>query len=399
MAFDATAGGASPEVELLICCARTHIDSKTGDRMKALLGRDLDWTRLLNLAARHGLRPLLFYHLKAHSPESVPADSFIQLKDHFQNNIKRNLFLTAELLRLLKLFEANGVRAIPYKGPALASFVYGDLALREFVDLDFLVRREQAVRARDLMVSQGYRPDFHLTDAQEAAFILYHCEHLFVHNETNAIVEIQWALAPRFFSLPIDYDRLWERLEPVSFNSNQVMTLSAEDLLLVLCVHGSKHLWERLEWICGVAELIRAKKEIEWAEVMKRSAQVRASRMLLLGLVLASDLLDADIPEEVLQAADADPAVRALALRVRERLFRGGGDYPTEFESSLFHVKSRENLADKLRYWFLILATPTVGDWQLLRLPRSFTFLYYPVRGARLVCKYVPVLLRSLWSK
>jgi hypothetical protein len=253
----------------------------------------LDETTCTRPAARS--EALLFYHLRTLPPEFLPADGFIQLSDYFQHNIKRNLVLTGEMLKLLKLFEASGIHAIPWKGPSLAASVYGDIGLREFVDLDFLVQREQVAPARDVLISQGYRPDYQLTGSWEEAFLRYQCEHVFYHEENREIVEIQWAIVPRYFSLPMDYNRLWERLEPVSFNSNQAMTLSAEDLLLVLCIHGSKHAWQRLEWICGVAELARAKKEINWARVMERAAQVRARRMLLLGVLLAGDLLDADI--------------------------------------------------------------------------------------------------------
>ena len=35
--------------------------------------------------------------------------------------------------------------------------------------------------------------------------------------------------------------------------------LAPNDLLLILCVHASWHLWGRLLWICDVAELIRGK--------------------------------------------------------------------------------------------------------------------------------------------
>ena len=50
-----------PEVELLLCCGRLHLDSARRERIAFLLGGQLDWRRLLELAAVHCLLPLLFF--------------------------------------------------------------------------------------------------------------------------------------------------------------------------------------------------------------------------------------------------------------------------------------------------------------------------------------------------
>ena len=47
-----------------------------------------------------------------------------------------------------------------------------------------------------------------------------------------------------------------ERLEEVGVAGTTFLTLPADVLLVALCVHGAKHVWERLGWIVDVAELI-----------------------------------------------------------------------------------------------------------------------------------------------
>ena len=49
-----------------------------------------------------------------------------------------------------------------------------------------------------------------------------------------------------------------ERLEEVATAGTTFRTLPADVLLVALCVHGAKHVWERLGWIVDVAELIAA---------------------------------------------------------------------------------------------------------------------------------------------
>jgi hypothetical protein len=137
------------------------------------------------------------------------------LQDHFYKNTHRNLFLTGELLRLLNLFEAQGIFAIPYKGPALAAVAYGNLALREFADLDILIRKQDVQRAKELLTSAGYRPEDRLTRAQEAALLRNTHEHAF-RRDDKGLVDLHWGVVERHFSFPLDPERLWERLERVS---------------------------------------------------------------------------------------------------------------------------------------------------------------------------------------
>jgi adenylate cyclase class IV len=117
--------------------------------------------------------PLLFWQLDAISPETMPSDILDELGAYFRANNIRNLSLTRELLRLSREVETRGIPVIPYKGPILAALAYGNLALREFGDLDVLVRTQDVLRAKELLASFGYRPAYRLTRAQEAAYIRY----------------------------------------------------------------------------------------------------------------------------------------------------------------------------------------------------------------------------------
>jgi hypothetical protein len=90
----------------------------------------------------------LYQSLNTTCPEAVPKANLAQLRNYFHANAQRNLFLTQELLKLLTLFKTNGISAIPYKGPVLAVAVYGNLALRQFGDLDILVHKRDVLRAK-----------------------------------------------------------------------------------------------------------------------------------------------------------------------------------------------------------------------------------------------------------
>jgi hypothetical protein len=377
-----TQRGTRPEDDLLRYCARMRIDSENGERIELLLRKELDWPYLSQKALRHGLMPLLYRNLKSTCPNAVPEAVLGQLRQYFLANAARNLFLTEELLELLHLFEAHGIPAIPYKGPVLAASIYGDLTLRQVSDLDILIRKEDMLEARDLLVPLGYRPQFELTHAQAAAYQRSQYEFLLIRNKGRLTVELKWEIVDRFFSFPMDYECLWGRLKPISLDGKEVLTFSPEDLLLILCVHGAKHLWTNLIWVCDVAELVRLYRGLDWEWVMKQASAVGSQRMLFLGLFLARSLLDAPLPEEIRKQVEAEPMVKRLAKQVEQRIFHESDGLPGLWETSLFHLKGRERLKDRIWYCSRLAMSITPGDCL--------------IRPVRLVGKYG---LKPLWAR
>jgi hypothetical protein len=392
-----------PEIELLLCCARTVRSPEVTARIRALLQESMDWEYLLRTARRHGVAPLLYWHLDATCSDAVPENTFDRLRDHFRANGLRNLFLTGELLRILNAFEAREILAIPYKGPALAASVYGNLALREFNDLDILIHRGDVPKAKEVLTSMGYQARYWLTRTQEAAFLRSQREHPFRRDDGKSVVELHWGIAERHF-FPLDTERLWERVNRIPLAGNTILNLSPEDMLLILCAHGTRHAWERLEWVCDVAELIRVRREdMGWEQLIAQARALGSERMLLLGLFLANDLLGATLPKKVSERVRADPTVKALAERTCEQLFQET-DHPTGFLKGhegapafhSLHFKVREHLRDRIRYFVSKMTALRGEDWELLPLPTFLFPFYYVLRAIRLIGKYGPRILKRL---
>jgi hypothetical protein len=386
--------GARPEAELLLRLARVALDGAAAERVRALPRHDLDWGYLLRAAGAHGTAPLLYWHLDRVAPDAVPAPALDSLRQRVLDNARHNLLLTAELLELLRVFAAHGVRAIPFKGPTLAALAYGNLALRQFGDLDLLLCRTDLPRARGLLAAEGYRSDLRLAPAQEEAYLTSIGQMPFVKEGQGILVELHAAIMPRDFHFPFGLERLWPRLRPVSLAGREVHAPAAEDLLLVLCAHGTKHAWACLGWVCDVAELLRANPEMNWPAVVAGARSLRCERILALGLLLAHDLLQAPVPAGLVRRARSSPAARGLAAQVGRQAFREADGRPGGLRDALFQLQARERLGDGLRYAISLALAPTVADWTSVRLPGPLSFLYHLVRPARLAKKYGRLALR-----
>lgn len=378
-----------PENQLLLCCATLCDSPDRIIRIRNLTGTEIDWAYFLRTARRHRVMPLLYWNLKKVHFEAVPEGVVKELFNEYRINMIRNLFLSAKLFDLLDLFRANGISVIPYKGPTLSVLAYGDISLRHFVDLDFIVHRDDVIRAKRLLLSEGYAPEYFLPADQEAAYLQHECEYNFFDHRRKILVELHWDIVQKYFSCHFDVNRLWDDLKPVSLLGKQVMTVSPEQLVLILCLHhGAKHQWETLGWISDIAQLAGVCNESHWQKILNTVSNSGLERILFLGLYLAREMLGADLPDEINRKVMDDLTIPSLGAEVRKRIFTEAERAPGEAERFLFYIGMRENLKDKAAYCFRRLFTSTQSDWSFLRLPAPFFPFYRFLRPLRLVKKF-----------
>jgi hypothetical protein len=371
---------APPEAELLLCVGR-RADAETAARAERLLTEEIDWPRLLDLARRHGVEPLLHQLLQRLPAGAAPSELVEPLRRRYREISVQNLFLAGELLRIVERFRGEGISLIPCKGPLLAIAAYGDLSLRRFLDLDLLAPPEDFGRARRLLGELGYRRS--LAAPHEDAFLQSFGQLPLVRDDGRSLVELHANLGMRGFPYRASFAELWDRRETVPLAGREIGTLRAEDLLLYLCVHGAKHQWERLSWICDIAAVLRSRPDLDWDHVQREAARLHCRRMLELGLCLPRVLFDVETPG----AMHSTPIVRTMAAKIERGLFRDGP--PGAVESAAFHFHARERWRDRLHCATSLLLNPTPADWEQSRLPSRWRRLHAALRPFRLLRKHL----------
>jgi hypothetical protein len=375
----------APEIDLILSGLRARY---SGDRseLERVAARDLDWSQVEELARQHAVTPLLHGELVHLQDELVPHDARARLRAKAEQNGIRNLEQSAELLRLLERLDQAAIEAVPYKGPVLAAEIYGDVALREFVDLDILVNPQHVMRAVRLLEDDGYRPHHTLTPKQER-FLLRTGHDRKLIRDGRFVVEIQWALADSTHVLPRNLGPMFRRARPVSLGGSSVRTLSPEDMFLVLCIHASLHFWERLAWVCDVAEAIRRWPDLDASVLARRARAAGAMRMVLLGLEMSQRLLGVEPDWHV----GASPAERAAAVRLADELVdlaASQGPSPDGRAQLRLRLAMCDHAIDRGRELLRLLLTPSQSDWMSVELPDPLWPLYYPIRLVRLAWSY-----------
>jgi hypothetical protein len=264
-------------------------------------------------------------------------------------------------------------------------------------DLDLLVRRADASRALELLLQRGYHLPENVSARQAQVLIR---DYILVELDGEGArphIELHQAFTLKFPIGELDLDVMLRDLRPVPLAGLQVPTFAPEDLLLVLCFHGGRHLWERLAWLADITELIRV-QELDWDYLFARAARFRSTRVLLLGLALSQELLDASLPPRVAARVQADRTALKLATEVRARLF--GPDDRHSFSLGLpfhlFQLRAMDQLRGKVNYVYRSIVVPAPEDWRAVALPDPLFPLYYAIRPVRLAAAYaLRVLSRS----
>src|ERR1700722_11573800 len=127
------------ELQLLLACARVSTDEAEKAAIRALLDDKVDWTAFTRQALEHGLASLAGQTLTRVAPDAVPDEILDAFRAVIEQTRRRNTVLFEELAEIVSALSRRGVEAIPFKGPTLALQAYGDLGLRVFRDLDFLI--------------------------------------------------------------------------------------------------------------------------------------------------------------------------------------------------------------------------------------------------------------------
>ena len=371
------------ESELLIrCCAASAPGSAA---IGELAARPVDWDRFLALANRNSVTPLVAARLRTETAANLPPRVARAIELSYQINALRSNHLAGCAAEIAGSFAASGVPAIAIKGPTLAVAAYGDVALRVFGDLDFMVRLADLPRATEVLARIGYSSATYLAEAVESGFF---ADVSLDFSREDSVVDLHWQLSPSYFPFAPEGEQVWDRTSEVDLLGRRVRVLGPPDSILFQACHGSKHGWRTLAQICDFARLLATARPVDWMSLLDDARRMRSPRMLLLGADLAHSLELCEVPAELLDAIRRDSHIASLSRRVTRGIF--DLNRAADFEEWTIGLGTIEKLRDRFNYLIERLIAPKLSDRVLMPLPRALYPLYYPARPILLAIKHRP---------
>jgi len=363
--------------EWLCYFLRVEADTTEARNLKSL--STPDWDDIIQRSIKHKVSPLLYHRLKSrYSDEDIPDNVVPGLRDICLHSIARNVRLYHGLSKVLKGLKNDGIPVIVLKGAHLAEAVYNNIALRPMTDIDLLIKKADLSRAGEKLLGLGYVQSGNSCVTQS---------HLAAYTKPGGVrIEIHPVIEIPTSPFKIDVDGLWERARPAMIAGVKVMVLSPEDLMLHLCIHASfhHHFTMGLRPFCDISEILRYyRNEIDWAQVQSRARQWGAGKCVYLTLYIAGDLLDAAVPDTVLNALKPDDLDPEIIMRVREQIFTDQAmDANVCIASPLARMWGADRLRDKVT---VCLKNAFLSPRALAKLypvsPFSkWIYFYYPLR-------------------
>ena len=345
------------EWPVLLACASPFPETL---KLPAML-RAADAERLVALAEEHGVVGHVAASLGKLDRAVFPPELRPALRNRQHAQAVFSLLITAELFRVLDRFVSERIGALVVKGPVLSVQAYGDPGMRRYGDLDLLVRQRDIRRARELMIAAGYESRVPL---RAIAAGKIPGQYLFSKPEKKLIVELHNERTLRYFPRRLPIEECFARQIRVPLDGHEVPALSLEDELVLVSIHGAKHFWDRLLWIADVAALVSRQTGIDWERVRSSAKAVGAERMLHTGLRLASDLLQAKLPEHVQAMVQADVAAARLAKETRQWLPAAGYAPMGLVQRAALRWRMRGGLVAAPGYLLRLSFSPTEEDWK-----------------------------------
>jgi hypothetical protein len=377
----------STRLKLLIECCRHEVDYEILEYHAAEI---TEWDIFLDSAYVHGVFPLVHKALKAVT--TVPEHVKRYLKTSNLEIARRNMTMTTELVKIMKLFEDNGIEVITFKGPVLSQIIHGDITQRQYADIDILLcNAKELFYSGELLIKSGYAFDYSLKFLKNKALLKIFKDVTFANSRVS--LELHWKLFEDKFIQNNHANKFDFNAYFCEINGYMIRTLELDSLLFYLCIHGSKHFWERVEWIVDIDRLVRRNDIIDWVKIDSCAKVMKTDVMLYLGLALTHQLFDTPLPDWILNKIKKNHKVEKLVSLINEEFVNNPIIQVYEEKISWKYISMSSMIHDN---WILAMKTffknifqIKVEDVYLVNLPWYITPLYYVIRPFRLLKDYI----------
>ena len=372
----------TPQENIILLSAKIHPSEAELQALNAQIELVHDWELVTRNLTERGMAPLFYSKLpKLSNRTLIPTVSYGHLKQVYYRTLTRGMMLYEVFRRVADALTLNGIRVVALKGVHLAEWLYQDIGLRQFSDIDLLVRKEDAEKCLKILRDMGF-----VQSGDEVSQLIMEKSDIIhypamVMNDIS--IEIHINLNRPGKAEHLDARKFIHCAEPLVINHSRVHVLELYDLLIFLCVHLEKHFQSgELQFTCfsDLTNLIDIRyDEIDWQKLEIRSKLSRVEKTVYKNLYLVHKYFHARMPEYV-----ADQYSKYLPVH-DEELFQdylNGFRYPSlGFSTHMENIGRTMGIRQKLRYFALVAYPPRKFMVQSFRIKHPELFwLYYPAR-------------------
>lgn len=367
----------TPEEKLILLCVKVQPTQLELEQLNILILQIEDWEYLITTIIARGIGPLFFKKLALLSNRSqIPATIQTKLQQVYYKTFTRSTILYEHFRKIGEVFAKHGISVIALKGIYLSECLYQDIGLRQFSDIDLLVKKEDASLCLSIMAEQGYKP----SDSGETEFVKAQAE--IVHYPPMVLdgvsMEIHIKLHKNSESYNLTVEDLWKNSLPATINNTSIYALSNNDLLIHLCVHLDKHFRVgHVQFTCfnDIANLLdKYSESFDWNQFIETCKNYNCELEVFKYILLSNKYMNATVPEYIIQKYNL------LLTKEDEDLFfkylRGytHNGFGSQVSTHIGNLKKLSTYSGMFRY-----------VWDILFPSKEFMIQKYNINDKRLV--------------
>jgi hypothetical protein len=321
---------------------------------------------------------------------ALPATWWRDFQDHHANLARRTLVRVGEMGMLSNVLERAGFEVRFWKGPMLSMLLYGDLTTRPTRDIDLLIRPQEIIPIRKLLLSLGYQDDQPLRESGIRYYMLTHrewgmhkttTEGMTHHLELQQSPVMSWSLSHKAEEMAFSDRRL------VCLGKFQLPVPDPETHLMMLSAHhGLADGWRQLRHVSDMAAFLSLLAgQINAERLCELSGRYSLSRTLKLGLALANSLTGVSVPAPFnTRTGQEERYLQQLTRRLLEH------PIPPKSEESVAAIRWQWRMSDDAQARRILISghirkwlAPGYEELLHVDLPPSLSFLYTPLKVMR----------------
>jgi hypothetical protein len=299
-----------------------------------------EWAEVTRLAEYHKVVGLTYRGLHG-AGIAVPPGLSARVRATILTGMKK----IRHALSVSSALEAAGIPVMILKGAVEGLLAHGDPTVRPGGDIDLFLRPGDAPRAAEVLDEAGWHPTMpHLLPYLGSSF--GGGDIAFRRAEGDGLLELHWRFTDPAAAFPLPMDEAMAGRKAVACGGGTLHTLADADRFLYLCVHGGRHRWQRLVWLCDVAAYLRD-PAFPVDRILARADMLGARSAATLAAALAEQVLSVPCPP-LLAAAGLPLGLRRLGAEVAAALVGADATVSSGGKALAARIALRDGVLGKL---------------------------------------------------
>lgn len=355
--------------------------SITNSKMKK--GPPSEESMIFEKSVEHGVAPIVFPVMKETYETSIPPGITKKFESYMHRFTMKQLKYSQEIDSICRCFTSSGIRAVPYKGPVISEKVYKPEYNRDYLDIDFLVSRDDIIAAGDALMENGYKASSKFLAIKNvgihSSLIEIPSGVTFKNENRDIVIDLNWGIKNSKQRKKIPFERLWQNRITTTLFGNEVPCLSPIDRLIVVAIHGLTHSWHSIKWIADFAHSLSFLNS-EAEKLMKAANSCNAKVAIYTGILLCSKLFQQRISSELNTISSKNRRASCISNYVLEAYKNDPIKLSAPKNEHIINILGTDNLYDMTVLSIKKLFQPNIDQYQARQLNPILWPVYIPMK-------------------